>query len=94
MLYGCGDLVDDYEGIAGYEEFRDDLRLLYFASLDPESGRATALRMAPLRARRMRLCRAGPDDVEWLRGTLDGVSRGFGVRVVREPDGMLAAREA
>ncbi|WP_433355848.1 CapA family protein [Microtetraspora malaysiensis] len=96
VLYGCGDLVDDYEGITGYEEFRDDLRLLYFASLDPESGRATALRMAPLRARRMRLCRAAPDDVEWLRATLDNVSRGFGVRVVRDPDvdGMLAAREA
>ncbi|WP_067177784.1 CapA family protein [Microtetraspora niveoalba] len=94
VLYGCGDLIDDYEGITGYEEFRDDLRLLYFATLDPGSGRAMALRIAPLRARQMRLCRAEPDDAEWMRGTLDRVSRGFGVRVEREPDGMLAAREA
>ena len=29
ILYGCGDCIDDYEGISGHEEFRDDLRLLY-----------------------------------------------------------------
>jgi poly-gamma-glutamate synthesis protein (capsule biosynthesis protein) len=28
ILYGCGDLIDDYEGISGYEHYRDDLRLL------------------------------------------------------------------
>jgi hypothetical protein len=31
ILYGCGGFIDDYEGISGYEEYRDDLRLLYFA---------------------------------------------------------------
>jgi poly-gamma-glutamate capsule biosynthesis protein CapA/YwtB (metallophosphatase superfamily) len=25
ILYGCGDFLNDYEGIKGYEEFRDDL---------------------------------------------------------------------
>jgi len=25
ILYGCGDFIDDYEGIKGYEAFRDDL---------------------------------------------------------------------
>lgn len=28
VLYGCGDLLNDYEGIEGYEEFRGDLALL------------------------------------------------------------------
>lgn len=93
ILYGCGDLIDDYEGISGYEEFRDDLRLLYFASLDPASGRLIDLRMAPLRSHRMRLCQATPDDAEWLRTTLDEVSRDFGVRIRREPDGMLAVAD-
>ena len=27
VLYGCGDFVNDYEGISGYEVFRSDLRL-------------------------------------------------------------------
>ncbi|MCC5578431.1 CapA family protein [Microtetraspora sp. AC03309] len=93
ILYGCGDLVDDYEGITGYEEFRDDLRPLYFVSLEPGSARPAELRVSPMCARRMRLCRATPDDAEWLRATLDDVSRDYGVRVRREPGGMLAVRE-
>ncbi|MFC0863627.1 CapA family protein [Sphaerimonospora cavernae] len=94
ILYGCGDLIDDYEGISGYEEFHDDLRLLYFASLDPATGRLTELRMAPLQSRRMRLCRATPDDTEWLRATLDEFSQGFGVDIRCAPDGLLTLRAA
>ncbi|MEU7828951.1 CapA family protein [Nonomuraea sp. NPDC049129] len=89
VLYGCGDMIDDYEGIGGYEEYRGDLRLLYLASLDPDSGRLAALRMAPLRVRRIRLSHAAPDDAEWLRATLDRVGRGFGGRIRSEPGGML-----
>jgi poly-gamma-glutamate capsule biosynthesis protein CapA/YwtB (metallophosphatase superfamily) len=90
VLYGCGDMIDDYEGIIGYEEYRGDLRLLYLASLDPDSGRLAALRMAPLRIRRLRLRRAAPDDTEWLRTTLDRAGRGLGGRIRSAPDGMLA----
>ena len=28
ILYGCGDLINDYEGIRGYEQYRPDLGLL------------------------------------------------------------------
>ncbi len=94
VLYGCGDLIDDYEGISGYEAFRDDLRLLYFASLDPISGRLTGLRMTPMQSRRMRLCPAPPHDAEWLRQTLDEFSRDFGAQVHRDPDGVLSLCEA
>ncbi|WP_175408870.1 CapA family protein [Streptomyces sp. TRM64462] len=85
VLYGCGDCVDDYEGISGYEKYRDELRLLYFAALEPGTGRLAGLRMAPVRARRMRLEEASDDERAWLRATLDRVSRGFGVRVGAEP---------
>ena len=33
ILYGCGDFIDDYVGIRAYEEFRDDLVLMYFAKI-------------------------------------------------------------
>ncbi len=93
VLYGCGDFIDDYEGITGYEEYRDDLRLLYFVSVARETGELRALRMAPMRAVRMRLRHAPDEDREWLRATLDRVSwTAFGVRVALEPDGMLSAR--
>jgi Bacterial capsule synthesis protein PGA_cap len=48
VLYGCGDLVDDYEGIRGYEEFRDGLQLLYFVSVQPQTGKLASLRMVPM----------------------------------------------
>ena len=38
ILYGCGDFLNDYEGIGGYEEFRGDLTLLYLARLARTTG--------------------------------------------------------
>ena len=76
ILYGCGDLVDDYEGIGGHERYRPDLRLLYLARLDSGSGRLVELRMAPMQARRLRLHRAGSADTAWLARTLTRVSAG------------------
>ncbi|UCH80070.1 MAG: CapA family protein, partial [Nitrospiraceae bacterium] len=37
IIYGCGDFLNDYEGIRGYENFRDDLGLMYFVIVDPSS---------------------------------------------------------
>ncbi|CAL9352309.1 putative polyglutamine synthesis accessory protein [Streptomyces sp. enrichment culture] len=91
VLYGCGDLVDDYEGIAGHERYRDDLRLLYFVGLEPD-GRTAGVRMVPLQARRMRLRHASPEDAGWLRAVLDRTGRDLGTRVDRELDGVLALR--
>ncbi|MET7298585.1 CapA family protein [Embleya sp. NPDC005575] len=89
ILYGCGDCVDDYEGIRGYESYRDDLRLLYIATVARDTGELAALRMAPLRAVRMRLRRAPRVDVEWLATTLTRAGRPFGTEVGPEPDDCL-----
>ncbi|MEV7013012.1 CapA family protein [Streptosporangium sp. NPDC051022] len=94
VLYGCGDCVDDYEGISGYEQYRDDLRMLYLVALEAGSGRLAGLRMVPMRARRMRLWRAPAEDCRWLREVLDRISRGHGTRVDLEPDGVLTLRSA
>ncbi|MGY1455121.1 CapA family protein [Streptomyces sp. SS8] len=91
VLYGCGDLVNDYEGITGYERYRDDLRLLYLVRLEPD-GRTAGVRMVPFQARRMRLRRASREDAGWLRAVLDRAGRGLGSHVDREPDGALALR--
>ncbi|MFF5537643.1 CapA family protein [Streptomyces cinerochromogenes] len=94
VLYGCGDLVDDYEGIAGYERYRDDLRLLYLVSVEPGTGRLTGLRMVPLRARRLRLEHAPAEDTAWLGAVLDEHARPLGTRVVPADDGTLTVRPA
>ncbi len=92
VLYSCGDLVDDYEGIAGHEEFRDDLRLLYLATVDPDGGRPVRLRMIPMRAHRMRLCHATRADVHHLRTVLDRISAPFGARTGPAAAGALELR--
>jgi poly-gamma-glutamate capsule biosynthesis protein CapA/YwtB (metallophosphatase superfamily) len=91
VLYGCGDLVNDYEGIGGHAQYRPELRLLYLATMHPEAG-LRELRMVPLRARCMRLHHATQPDGWWLAAVLDRISRDLGTRVACEADGMLAAR--
>jgi poly-gamma-glutamate synthesis protein (capsule biosynthesis protein) len=83
ILYGCGDFLNDYEGITGYEEYRDDLAVMYFAELERISGKLLALDMVPLQIRRFRLHRASNEDADWLMRTLDRESRRFDVRVER-----------
>jgi poly-gamma-glutamate synthesis protein (capsule biosynthesis protein) len=92
ILYGCGDFIDDYEGIAGHEEYRDDLRLLYLASLRRGTGELTELRMVPMQARKLRLRFAGERDRRWLATTISRVSGPFGTRVELAPGGVLVLR--
>lgn len=90
ILYGCGDFVNDYEGIPGYEEFRSDLRLMYFAGVNPATGELTALEIAPLQAHRFRLAYPCRKDVEWLAQTLDRNSRPLGTGVRQDLGGRLS----
>jgi poly-gamma-glutamate synthesis protein (capsule biosynthesis protein) len=81
ILYGCGDFVNDYEGISGYEELRGDLALAYFVTLEASTGALTRLEMTPYRSRRFRLERASSGDAAWLRARLDAESRRLGSRI-------------
>jgi len=92
ILYGCGDFLNDYEGISGHEAYRGDLSLMYLVDLDRDSGLLVRLAMTPLIIRRFRLWRAPPADVEWLRLTLDREGRAFGTRVAAGPRGTLELR--
>lgn len=75
ILYGCGDLMNDYEGIGGYASFRQELALLYFVTPGGE------LELVPFRLRRFRLEHAAPADRLWLARKLG----------VAERDGALIA---
>ncbi|MBI4596740.1 MAG: CapA family protein [Candidatus Tectomicrobia bacterium] len=81
VLYGCGDFLNDYEGIGGYEVFRGDLGLMYFASLDPVTEKLNSLSMIPTQIKRFRVNRASRGDALWLRETLNRESREFGAYV-------------
>ncbi len=89
ILYGCGDFINDYEGIRGYEEFRSDLTLAYFARIDACTGELLELEMIPFRIRRLRLERADHEDTRLLAKSLDRTSCPFGARVEAHPDDYL-----
>ncbi len=55
ILYGCGDLINDYEGIADTQPIRDETMCLYFAQIDAHTGSLLDLGLRPMRMRRFRL---------------------------------------
>ncbi|MGB5473981.1 MAG: CapA family protein [Gammaproteobacteria bacterium] len=89
ILYGCGDLIDDYEGISGHEQYRIDLALLYLVTLETGSGRLRQLKMVPMQRRRFRLNRAAHADSIWLQGMLERESRVAGRRIELSDDTTL-----
>lgn len=92
ILYGCGDFLNDYEGISGYESYRGDLSLMYFLDVGTASGKLLRLQMIPMQTRRFRLNRASARDTSWLRDRLDRESRQLGSQVVAGQNGVLALR--
>ena len=93
ILYGCGDFIDDYEGIAGYEDYRDDLVLMYLAALDAETGKLARLRLVPFQIKNFRLNRPSAADAAWLQHMLDREGRPFGTRIELGQDGSLDLKD-
>lgn len=87
VLYGCGDFLDDYEGISGHERYRGDLVLMFLPSVDAETGQLLALDMVPLQIRGMRLQRLRPADGRWMAHVVTAISRPFGTALRPGEDG-------
>jgi len=89
ILYGCGDFLNDYEGISGYEEYRDDLAVMYFADIDLANRDLRGLEIVPLQIRKFQLVRPSEQDSGWIKQRLDRESRRFGAGVALSPHGGL-----
>lgn len=92
ILYGCGDFLDDYEGIAGYEEFRTHLVLAYFVTLDPASGDLAKLEMVPFEIRRFQLRYASNNNAAWLKDVMAREGKRLRTRVLLCQRNHLALR--
>jgi len=88
ILYGCGDFLNDYEGIHGPKNLRDDLTLMYFPTLDLATGVLIDLEVVPLLIRNFRLQRPTAGDARWLRDTVDRECRRFGGGLVMREDSL------
>lgn len=94
ILYGCGDLVNDYEGILklpGRLALEPDLGLVYLARLGADDGHLLGLEMVPTRMLRLQLRRAGRSAAGRLAALLNREGKALGTSVV-ERDGRLHLR--
>ena len=86
ILYGCGDLINDYEGIPGYREYRGDLSLMYFPEVD-QTGKLVSLTMTPMHTRRFSLRKPTKDDHLWLFDRMNEVLRMYDTSISRTTNG-------
>ena len=89
ILYGCGDFLNDYEGIGGYEYYRDDLGFMYFASMDPSTGKLVQLQMTPTQIEHFKVNRTSRKDALWLANILNREGEKFGTKVKLDEDNRL-----
>jgi poly-gamma-glutamate synthesis protein (capsule biosynthesis protein) len=89
IFYGCGDFLNDYEGIENHEGYRADLVLMYIAEMGAAGERLISLDLEPFRIRNFRLNRADREEAEWLRRTMDRECGRFGGTIRFKGDASL-----
>jgi poly-gamma-glutamate capsule biosynthesis protein CapA/YwtB (metallophosphatase superfamily) len=87
ILYGCGDLLNDYEGIGGEEHYRPWLAPMYFVTIDMATHAAADCTVLPMQIRRFRLIPANPSDRQWFGETLNTASKDFGTAFASSANG-------
>jgi poly-gamma-glutamate synthesis protein (capsule biosynthesis protein) len=92
ILYGCGDFLNDYEGIGGHGAFRGELALMYFLSIDPATLSLVRFEMKPLEIARFRLNRVTQEDARWLEDMLSREGVRLGTSVESAEDNTLTLR--
>ena len=93
ILYGCGDLINDYEGISGHEEYRSDLVLAYLLTLHSD-GAFAKLEMLPYRLQHFRLNRADEEERQWLVERLGRECDRLGTNLTLDEQGQLVLARA
>jgi poly-gamma-glutamate capsule biosynthesis protein CapA/YwtB (metallophosphatase superfamily) len=92
ILYGSGDVINDYEGIPlspARATFCPEFGSIVLATFAAETGRCTSLRLQPTDVHRLRVRRAGREDAARVCAILNRESATFGTRITNE-DGVLA----
>ncbi|MEW5755333.1 MAG: CapA family protein [Pseudomonadota bacterium] len=92
ILYGCGDFLNDYEGIGGYEGYRGDLALMYFITMNNDTGRLANLEMTPMQTRKFRAHYAARQDARWIANMLSREGNDLNTRAEEGADSRLQLR--
>lgn len=86
IIYGAGDFINDYEGISGHDQYRDDLTLMYFPKIDLSTGDLVSMKMVPMQIKNFRLNHVDPVDAKWLHDVLDREAKKSGARIIINED--------
>jgi poly-gamma-glutamate synthesis protein (capsule biosynthesis protein) len=89
ILYSTGDFLDDFEGTDGHAQYRADLALMYFPTVDSDTGQLLSLTMTPTQVRRMRVEPVADEDRQWLVTMLNREGQRLGTQAKRDDAGRL-----
>lgn len=92
ILYGCGDLINDYEGISFEDGCDASAVCLYFAQLSCASGALQRLDIVPMQLRRLQLRHADAAARHHLQSLLESGGRESGTGVALQADGSWQLR--
>lgn len=88
ILYGCGDFINDYEGIRSPKAFRSDLSIMYFPVFDSKR-QLVRFTMTPMQIRQLSLHYASTEDAEWLSWRLAHESEKLNTKISLNATGIL-----
>jgi len=91
ILYGCGDFINDYEGISGMDSYRSDIHLMYFLSIDSTNKELLSLEIVPLKTMGFSLHYASEKDSEWITNLLNEKSKQFDMIFKKTQSGQILA---
>jgi len=87
ILYGAGDLLNDYEGIGGHEDYPIGMALGHFVDIGRDRSDVPVCRMRPYRIRRFRLEHADMTEARRLGDIMIRESAVFGTTARQGADG-------
>lgn len=80
IIYGCGDLLNDYEGISGHESYKAQLGFLYFVEVNG-AGELISLQLMPTEVKKLQLKRPNKKERSWMKKVMNRECKQFGTEV-------------
>lgn len=87
ILYGCGDLINDYEGITAMGRLDPSAVCLYFVQLTRAGGELRQVEIVPLQLRRLQLVPADGAARQGLQSLFESAGPGWSTRLQAQADG-------
>jgi poly-gamma-glutamate synthesis protein (capsule biosynthesis protein) len=92
ILYGCGDLINDYEGITAMGRLDPGAVCLYFVQLNRDSGEVRQVEIVPMQLHRLQLQGARAAARRNLQSLLESAGPHWSTRLQAQDDGSWQLR--